>query len=239
MKLIKAALYSAFLLGSLISFGQESESAKARNESDRLWLKKTALTNVEVNILGSYYSQDGNHSPVTGGLGTEELTDITPAVIVNIPLDSSRQLTFDGGADFITSASTDNIDYHVSGDSRKDFRYHLDVTYTKRLARSRLTYSVSAGFSKEYDVFAKNIGGSITKETRNGNSSFTLNGKAFFDAWGLYYPVELRPPGSNDEDPQGEDNRNSYNFGIVYSQVLTKRIQVSGKKVGDCILLSG
>ena len=228
MQLIKAAFLSSILLSSFASFGQQQEeSAEARRESNQLWLKKTALTNVEVNILGSYYIQDGNHSPVTGGLGTEELTDITPAVIVNIPLDSTRQLTFDGGADFITSASTDNIDYHVSGDSRKDFRYHLDVTYTKRLAAPRLTYSISAGFSKEYDVFAKNIGGSISKETRNGNSSLTLSGRAFFDAWDLYYPVELRLPGSNDEDPQGEDTRNSYNFGLVYSQILAKRLQIS------------
>lgn len=237
MQLNKSAFSLAMVLASIMAMGQAAEDAKERQEQDKQWLKKTALTNVEVNILGSYYSQDGNHSAVTGGTGTEELTDITPAVIVIIPLDSTRQLTFDGGADIITSASTDNIDFNVSGDSRNDLRYHLNVTYTKRLARPRLTYSLSAGFSKEYDVFAKSIGGSLTKEPRDGNSTFTLSGQAFFDAWKLYYPVELRPPGSNDEDPQGNDNRNSYNFGLVYSQVLSKRLQVSF--TADVVLQDG
>lgn len=227
LQLTKFALSIAMVLTSICTIAQNTEDPTAQYEQDNQWLKKTALTNVEVNILGSYYTQDGNHSAVTGGLGTEELTDITPAVIVNIPIDSTRQLTFNGGADFITSASTDNIDYNVSGDSRNDLRYHLNVNYTKRFARPRLTYSLGAGFSKEYDVFAKSIGASITKETRNGNSQVSLNVQAFFDAWDLYYPIELRPPGSDDEDPQGTDNRNSYNFGLVYSQVLSKRLQIS------------
>ena len=158
LQLTKFALSIAMVLTSICTIAQNSEDPRAQNEPDNQWLKKTALTNVEVNILGSYYTQDGNHSPVTGGLGTEELTDITPAVIVNIPIDSTRHLTFNGGADFITSASTDNIDYNVSGDSRNDLRYHLNVNYTKRFARPRLTYSLGAGFSKEYDVFAKSIG---------------------------------------------------------------------------------
>ena len=31
------------------------------------------LEEKEVNILFDYYQQDGNHAPVTGGLGTEKL----------------------------------------------------------------------------------------------------------------------------------------------------------------------
>ncbi len=218
----------ALLISSFFAQAQQDEDPlKDRIEADHQWLKKTALTNVEVNILGSYYTQDGIHSAVTGGLGTEKLTDITPAIIVNIPLDSTRQLSFNVGADFITSASTDNINFNVSSESRSDTRKHINITYTKRLARPRLTYSFSGGISKEYDVFAKSIGASLTKETRNGNSEISLNGQAFFDAWSLFYPIELRPPGSDDENPQGNDNRNSYNFGLVYSQVLTKKLQVS------------
>ena len=32
---------------------------------------------LEVDFLTSYYSQDGNNASVTGGIGTEELTDLT------------------------------------------------------------------------------------------------------------------------------------------------------------------
>ena len=146
MQLVRSILIGLFLTFTINVFAQNEPSLSEKEESDQLWLKKTALTNVEVNILGSYYSQDGNHSAVTGGLGTEELTDITPAVVVIIPVDSTKQWSFSGGADFISSASTDNIDFNVSSDSRNDLRYHLDVSYTKRLARQRLTYSLSGGF---------------------------------------------------------------------------------------------
>lgn len=213
---------------SAIGYAQQQENAATRAENDRQWLKKTALTNVEVNILGSYYSQDGNHSVVTGGQGTEALTDVTPEVVVNMPIDSTRQISFDGGADFVTSASTDNIDFNVSSESRHDVRYHLNVTYTKRLPRPRLTYSFSGGFSKEFDVFSKSLGFSVSKETRNGNTEIGLTGQAFFDAWSLYFPVELRAPGAGfDEESQGNDTRNSYNIGLTFSQILTKRLQIS------------
>jgi uncharacterized protein DUF3570 len=227
MQLNKIALSVVVLFVSTVALAQQDEEAIVKHEQDIQWLKKTALTNVQVNILGSYYSQDGNHSTVTGGLGTEKLSDIAPAIIVNIPLDSTRVLSINAGADIITSASTDNIDFNVSSDSRTSLRYHVDATYTKKLARPRLTYSIIGGFSKEYDVFSKSVGAIVTKETRNGNSVFSLHGKVYFDAWDLYFPVELRQPGDFTTNPQGTDNRNSYNFGGVYSQVLSKRLQVS------------
>ena len=36
---------------------------------------------IEIDILSSYYSQDGIHSPVTGGRGTESLSDLTSGTI--------------------------------------------------------------------------------------------------------------------------------------------------------------
>lgn len=62
MQLIKFTLAIALVLVSVFTMAQTAEEARARQEQDNLWLKKTALTNVEVNILGSYYSQDGNFS---------------------------------------------------------------------------------------------------------------------------------------------------------------------------------
>jgi len=36
----------------------------------------------DADILFSYYSQDGDHSPVTGGIGTEELEVASPVVVL-------------------------------------------------------------------------------------------------------------------------------------------------------------
>jgi hypothetical protein len=38
--------------------------------------KKRVLENTEVDVLLSYYNQDGVHSAVNGGIGSEKLSDI-------------------------------------------------------------------------------------------------------------------------------------------------------------------
>ena len=37
----------------------------------------------ETNIVSSYYKQDGNHSAVTGGIGTEKVTDLSNGIDLN------------------------------------------------------------------------------------------------------------------------------------------------------------
>ena len=39
--------------------------------------KNTKLKIEEINLVSSFYQQDGNNSSVTGGIGTEKLTDIS------------------------------------------------------------------------------------------------------------------------------------------------------------------
>jgi len=191
---------------------------------DRSWFKKGAFTENQVNILSSYYDQDGNHSPVTGGRGTEKLTDFTPTIIINVPLDSSKQVSVNFGIDFYSSASTDNIDDKSSA-SGKDSREHLDVSYTQRLPYRQETFTVSGGLSTEYDVNSASFGGAWTKESKDGNREFSFNGKAYLDKWKIYSPEEFRIRGVG--DGQQSDNRRSYTFGLGYGQVLSKRLQLS------------
>lgn len=208
--------YSFTFVVAVISFSS--------NGQDRSWFKKSAFTETEINILSSYYDQDGNHSAVTGGTGTELLTDFTPTVIVNVPLDSGKQISINAGIDFYTSASTDNIDDKSSA-SGKDSREHVDFSYTQRLPYRRETFSVSGGLSTEYDVNSVSFGGSWTKESKDGNRELSFNGKAFLDKWKIYSPDEFRSRGIG--DGQQSDNRNSYTFGIGFGQVLSKRLQAS------------
>jgi hypothetical protein len=39
--------------------------------------KKRVLENTEIDILTSFYTQDGKNAAVTGGIGTEKLNDFT------------------------------------------------------------------------------------------------------------------------------------------------------------------
>ena len=38
----------------------------------------------EVNLVSSYYSQNGDHSAITGGIGTEKVTDLSNGLDVNM-----------------------------------------------------------------------------------------------------------------------------------------------------------
>ncbi len=83
--------------------------------------KKRVLETAEVDIITSFYAQDGNNASVTGGIGTEELTDFATSFTVSIPLNDDEVLTIDATISAYTSASSSNLDpFDVSGASGDD-----------------------------------------------------------------------------------------------------------------------
>ena len=74
--------------------------------------KKRVLESVEVDLLASYYSQDGDNAAVTGGIGTEELTDLASSIVVSIPLNDDAILKIS-----VESRSEKNL---VAMDSRSE-----------------------------------------------------------------------------------------------------------------------
>ena len=92
-----------FIFFVIVDFanGQQADSTKI--------YKKKVLENTEVDLLMSLYNQDGVHSPVNGGIGTEKLIDGTPTIVISIPLNDDDVLTVDAGISAYTSASSSNI----------------------------------------------------------------------------------------------------------------------------------
>ncbi|RYU81252.1 DUF3570 domain-containing protein [Hymenobacter persicinus] len=193
----------------------------------------------EVNILSSYYSQDGSHGAVEGGIGTQHLTDLTPTIILNVPLDSATRISANLGMDYYASASTDRIDQVLSSPSAHDTRYHLDLGYSRQLADKRTIVGFGGGFSKEYDYLSGNVTASWAHASQDGNRELSVAAQAFFDRATLILPAELRQ-GRGGDHGSGFDTRQSYNLNIVYSQVLTQRLQaaVSTELVAQNGLLS-
>lgn len=187
---------------------------------------------ITIDILSSYYNQDGNNAAVTGGIGTELLTDIAGMLIVNVPLDSVRSISLTGGVDYYTSASTDNINSNDSSASSKDLRKHGTVSYSRKNLRKGETYSAKVGISTEYDYNSISFGLAYAKEFNEGNSEISLAAQAFMDNWDLIYPQELRG-----EVSLPSSNRNSYNFQASYSQVINQRMQFSLS--GEAIYMQG
>ena len=199
-----------------------------------------AVDETTVDILGGYYQQDGTHGAVEGGRGTQQLTDVSPAIIVNIPLDTVSRLSVNVGADFYSSASTDRIDFALSTPSANDVRVHGDFGYSREQKRQGTLWGVGAGVSKEYDYLSGNLTGSFAKTSRDGNRQLGLAGQVFFDRVTLITPIELRTFSGRSKSDYGTDTRQTYNLTATYSQVLTKRLQaaVSTELVAQNGLLS-
>lgn len=211
---IKLAIAGVMLLFTTHSYSQSIVK--------NAYQMKKNTEEIEANFVSSYYNQDGNNAAVTGGEGTEKLTDLSNVLIVNIPLDSVNSIGIYGGADFYSSASTDNIDTYMSSASRSDVRAFATISYNRKNLNAGETYGIRGGFSKEFDYTSASFGLSYTKEWNEGNSEINFTGQAFFDNWLLIYPYELRGDVS-----LPSSQRRSYNAQINYSQVLNKRMQFS------------
>lgn len=101
---IAVGLYLGLLWGAN---AQQKSLANSANYK----VKKLKLE--EVNLVSSYYHQEGNNSAVTGGIGTEKLTDFGNTLDLKwVKTDSKNRkhsLTVDMGVDTYTSASSDKI----------------------------------------------------------------------------------------------------------------------------------
>ena len=166
--------------------------------------KKRILETTEVDFLSSYYTQDGSNAAVSGGIGSEELTDVTAAFIVSIPLNDDDVLTIDAGISAYTSASSSNIGpfdgggranafVASSGASQGDVWANLTGSYSHSSDDRNDIWSAKLSISSEYDYFSVGFGGSYTKLFNEKNTEVSINGNVFIDTWNAIYPTELRP----------------------------------------------
>jgi hypothetical protein len=98
---MKLKIVFLFLIIGNFAFSQEKDTIPV--------FKKRVLENVEVDFLASYYKQDGLHSAVSGGIGSEKLTDLASNFVVAMPMNDDDILTIDVGISAYTSASSSNI----------------------------------------------------------------------------------------------------------------------------------
>ena len=221
MQLIKNVLLT-FLVGVL------TLPVSAQNSDDSETKKET-----QINFLFNYYQQDGENSAVEGGRGSEELDNVAPAFIINVPLDTNKTLNVYTGVDFYTSASSDQVGRNVSGASGSDARVYLNATYSVENKTKRESYSFLGGFSAEYDYVSFSAGLGWTIGSRDGNREFGVTAKTYQDTWSLIYPTELR----SGVELLNEDKRQSYSAAFTLSQVINKKLQISF--AGDIVYQTG
>lgn len=204
---------------------------------DTAGYKSRKLTFEEANLVTSYYKQDGNNSAVTGGSGTEKLTDISTAIDVKLTKwdRKFRKHTFDVevGIDHYTSASSDNVNPNtVSGASHADTRIYPSVTWSMENEQKGSTIGGGLSASTEFDYQSLGFNLFFSQKTKNRNGEFTAKVQAYLDNLKYILPVELRPPGSgggggNDEhDDYASKSRNSFSGSLSYSQIMNQRLQI-------------
>ncbi len=186
----------------LCVFAFAKVNAQSSQDSTQVY-KKRVLETTEVDFLTSYYSQDGDNAAVSGGLGTEELTDATGTIVVSIPLNDDDVLTIDAGVSAYTSASSSNVDpfdtdiadpfQASSGASSGDSWKSLAGVYSHSSDDRNDIWSAKVSVSSEYDYASFGVGGSYTKLFNEKNTEVSVNGNVFIDSWSAIYPTELRP----------------------------------------------
>jgi len=181
-----------FLLITLSFFGQ----------TDTIKPKKDTRP-VKVSLLGGYYDQDGDHSAVNGGTGSQELFSNTMESMIYIPLKDSSAVKVDGGFDYFTSASMLKIDKYmtsassgtsnVSGD---ELRTYAHLSFDLASKKKGMLFTPSIGFSNEYDVRSINTGLAWSKNLNKRMGNYTVGLNFISDRWMMVYPGEFRAAAS-------------------------------------------
>ncbi len=196
----------------------------------------------EINLVSSYYWQNGDHSPVTGGIGTEKVTDISNGIDLKMvwgdPKVKQNFLTLGLGIDHHTSASAAYV--NVSGASKTGgSRVYPSIDWTTENIKKGSSFGIGAYYSGEYNYQSLGTDIHFSQKTADKNGEFTAKLQAYFDQVKMIYPSEFIPTttttivtsASGTSVGGGKANipsspRNTYSASFGYSQIINSRMQI-------------
>ena len=178
-----------------ITQAQDTDSTKV--------YKKRVLETTELEFLSSYYTQDGDNAAVSGGVGSEELTDVHPTIVVAVPLNADDVLSLELGVSVYSSASSSNLNpfdgnskanpfQASSGASSGDVWFNGVVGYSHSSDDRNSIWSANLSVASEYDYTSIGGGGSFTKLFNEKNTELSFKANVYIDNWKDLYPFELR-----------------------------------------------
>ncbi|MES2827627.1 MAG: DUF3570 domain-containing protein [Bacteroidota bacterium] len=186
----------------------------------------------EINLVSAYYNQTGNNSAVTGGIGTEKLTDLANTFDVQLSkfnkMGKKNTFLFELGIDHYSSASSDKIDPNtISSASSADTRIYPSLNWTHSNETTGNSFGFTGSYSGEYDYQSIGAGFNLTRLSTNKNTQFDFKLQAFLDTWTVILPVELRANGGNGHESktEGSSPRNSFSSSFSLSQVINQKLQ--------------
>jgi hypothetical protein len=210
----------------------------------------------EINLVSSYYSQDGNHSPITGGIGTERVIDVSNGIDLKLIWSGEHNkytVSAGLGIDYHTSASAAYVS--LSGASQQGgTRVYPSLDYSVENVKKGITYGVGAYVSDEYNYLSRGADLHYSVKTADRNGELGIKAQAYFDEVKLIYPSELIPKSTTTTIVTGPSSyttasgnvissngsviyktskvaipssaRNTYTLSLSYSQMISQRLQV-------------
>ena len=198
--------------------------------------KSRKLKLEEINLVNSYYHQDGDHSSVMGGIGTQKLSDYANEIDLTLTKYNKNkhkvELNINAGIDYYTSASSDNIDPStISSASSHDLHIYPSIirTVTDEQKGKKISLEVSA--STESDYLSAGFGAGFAKTSKNKSRVFEAKANVFLDQVKLILPIELRDsssgglPGYHFHDYPWT-HRNTFSASFTFSQIINQRLQL-------------
>jgi Protein of unknown function (DUF3570) len=189
----------------------------------------------EINLVSSYYTQDGNHSPITGGIGTEKVTDFSNGLDVKwIGWDTrQRKNTLTAGLGFDHHSSASSAFVNKSGASKiGGSRIYPSLNWSIENEQKGTGFGLGVYYSKEYNYTSYGLDAEFSKKTKN-NGEFTGKITGYFDQVKLIYPSEFVHAATVTAASRGGESkrtipsspRNTITASLSFSQVINQRLQ--------------
>lgn len=241
------------ILAFFVGFGQ--------NSSDTTY-KRMDLHVEEVNILSSYYSQTGNHSAITGGIGTQRLTDVSNIVQLKLArydlYGRKKTVDWELGIDHHTAASSAYVS-KTGASATGGTRIYPSVTWKIINDAKRQETGFGLTYSNEYNYKSYGANVSFAKRSIDENREVSLKAQVYFDRVKMIQPSEFAPTesstptystittasgrtirvNSSSEASSGipSESRNTLDLSYSVSQVINKKLQIA--LVGDFVGQNG
>jgi hypothetical protein len=200
----------------------------------------------ETNIVSSYYTQNRNHSAVTGGIGTEKVTDLSNGLELKFAGANveGHKYTLTTGLGFDHHSSASSAYVNKTGASKTGgSRVYPSIDFLVENKKSS-TFGFGAYYSAEYNYHSFALDANYSHKIGKGGE---LSGKAsaYFDRVKLIYPSELIPAttvvttvtsaSGGGGESYGEDGkvaipsspRYTYTGSLAYTQVINKNMQAA------------
>ncbi len=187
MKKICLSVIGIYIL-FLASFAQQ-------NNADTTAYKNRKLKFEEANFVSGYYQQDGNHSAVTGGIGTQQLNDVSNVVDLKF-------VKWDAANNKYTLGSEIGLDHHTAASQKYISATGASKPYGTRFYPSvnwkventdKSSFGVGASYSTEVNYHSFSLNASYGKVSKDNNREVNFKAQAFFDQVTMIEPSELRP----------------------------------------------